>query len=156
VVFLFGNLLSSLYESEIKPNDLERAKQLVSNFYRIPKEVLDKVKVKTSHLPTIYACFIRKIDDYLQIIYKPIGKILGLYNPERKEIYIDRSSPYKQKIKTILHEYIHAVQDYLGKFYTKSRKELEEEAYKVSDYLSKIYSQTSQKFLSSSNYLALI
>jgi len=117
---------------------------------------LDKVKIKPPPLPTICACFKRKIDDYLKIINKPIGKILGLYNPERKEIYIDRSSPYKQKIKTILHEYIHAVQDYLGKFYTKSRKELEEEAYKVSDYLSKIYSQTSQKFLSSSNYLALI
>jgi len=63
---------------------LERAKQLVSKFYQIPKDVLDKVKVRTSYLPTIYACFIRKIGNYLQIIYKPLIKILGLYNPERK------------------------------------------------------------------------
>jgi hypothetical protein len=156
VVFLFGNLLSRLYESEINAEDLERAKQLVSKFYQIPKEVLDKVKVKTSHLPTIYACFIRKIGNYLQIVYKPIGKILGLYSPERKEIYIDRNLPYYQKIKTILHEYVHAAQDYLGRLYTKTREELEEEARNVSGRLFKIYNQVSRKFLSFLNYPILV
>jgi len=145
---LFDNLLSILYENEIKREDLEKVKKLVSSFYKIPKNVLDRVKLKFSYLPTIYTCFIRKIVDYLQIIYKPIGKILGFYDPKRKEVYVDRNLSYHQKIKTLLHEYVHAVQDYLGKFYTKSRREVEEEAYKVSEYLFKIYNQVSRKFLS--------
>ncbi|MFZ8830367.1 MAG: ImmA/IrrE family metallo-endopeptidase [Candidatus Aenigmatarchaeota archaeon] len=153
---MFSNLLSSLYEREINAEDLERAKQLVSKFYQIPKDVLDKVKIKTSYLPTIYAFFIRKIGNYLQIIYKPLVKILGFYNPERKEIYIDRNLSYSQKIKTILHEYVHAAQDYLGKLYTKTIEELEEEAHNVSDYLSKIYNQVSRKFLSFLDYPALV
>jgi len=153
---LFDSLLSSLYKDEINNEDLERAKELVSKFYKIPKDVLDRVKLKTSYLPTIYACFIRKIGDYSQIIYRPIGKILGLYDPSKKEIYIDKNLSYYQKIKTLLHEYIHAAQDYLGKLYIKSRRELEEKAHKISEYLSKIYSQASQKFLSFSSYLTLI
>ena len=153
---MFEKLISRLYENEIRNEDLEKTKSLVSNFYKIPKEVLDKVKVKTSYLPTIYVCFIRRIGDYLQIIYKPIGRILGLYDPIRKEIYIEKNLSSSQRIKTILHEYIHVAQDYLGKLYTKSRKELEEEAYKVSDYLSKIYNQAFRKFPSFSSYLALI
>jgi len=152
---LFDNLLSSLYKDEINKEDLERAKELVSKFYKIPKDVLDKVRLKSSYLSTIYACFIRKMGDYLQIIYRPIGKILGLYDPSKKEIYIDKNLSYYQKIKTLLHEYIHAAQDYLGKLYTKSRGELEEEAHKVSECLFKIYNQASQKFLSFLGYFHL-
>jgi predicted metallopeptidase len=153
---LFEKLIPKLYDSEIRNEDLEKAKNIVSDFYKIPKTALDNVKVKTSYLPTIYACIVRRVGDYLQIIYKPIGKILGLYNPLKKEIYIDKNLSYPQRIKTILHEYIHAAQDYLGKLYTKSRKELEEEAYKVSDYLSKIYNQAFRKSPSFSSYQALI
>jgi hypothetical protein len=153
---LFEKLLSKLYDSEIRNEDLERAKSLVSYFYKIPKEALDKVIVKTSYLPTIYACIVRRVGDYLQIIYKPIGKILGLYDPRRKEIYIDKNLSYQQRIKTILHEYIHVAQDYLGKLYTKSRRELEEEAYKVSDYLFKNYNQVFRTFPSFSSYQVLI
>jgi len=153
---LFNNLLSILYKNEIKREDLEKVKELVSNFYKIPKSALDKIKLKTSQLPTIYACFIRKIGDYLQIIYKSVGKFLGFYDPNRKEVYVDKNLSCHQKIKTLLHEYVHAAQDYLGKFYTKSRRELEEEAHKVSEYLSKIYNRASQKSLSFSSYLALI
>jgi len=98
---------------------------LVSNFYKIPKSVLDKVKLKISLLPTIYTCFIRKIGDYLQIIYRPVAKILGLYDSSKKEVYIDRNLSYHQKIRTLLREYVHVVQDYLGKIYIKNRKELE-------------------------------
>jgi len=150
---LFDNLLSSLYKNEIKREDLEKVKELVSSFYKIPQNVLNRVKLKSSYLPTIYACFIRKIGDYLQIIYRPIAKILGFYDPNRKEVYVDRNLPYHQKIKTLLHEYVHAAQDYLGKFYTKSRKELEKEAHEVSEYLFKIYNRASQKFPSFSSYL---
>lgn len=156
MVNLFEKLLSRLYDNGIRSEDLESVKRLVSNFYKIPKEALDNVKVKTSYLPTIYACFVIRIGDYLKIIYKPIGKILGLYDPRRKEIYIDKNLSYSQRIKTILHEYIHAAQDYLGKLYIKNRRELEEEAYKVSAYLSKIYSQASRKFPSFSSYPILV
>lgn len=154
--FLLNNLVNSLYEQKIENKDLEKVKQLVSNYYRIPKEVLDKVKVKMSNLPTIYVCFVRRIGDYLQILYKPIAKILGLYDPKNKEIYIDKNISYNQKIKTALHEYVHAAQDYLGKLSKLNREKLEEEARSVSEHLFKIYNQASQKFLSFLNYLAPI
>ena len=156
VVMVFNNLLSSLYKERICSEDLERIKQLVANFYKIPKEALDKVKVKIANLPTIYLCITRKVGDWLQILYKPIGKILGLYHPEKKEIYIDKNIPYYQKLKALIHEYIHAAQQYLGKFKNSSRQELEEEAYKVSSYLFRIYNRAFRKPLSSLNCLALI
>ncbi len=140
-------LLSKLYDyEEINNKDLEKTKELVSKIYNIPKSLLDKVKVRFSTLPTIYVYSIRRVGNYLEVIYKPIAKILGFYNPAKKEIYIEkRLSPY-QKFKTLIHEYIHAAQDYLGKLYTKSKEELEEEAYRLSDKLSKIYNQVSQKY----------
>jgi len=81
---LFEKLLSKLYDSEIINEDLEKAKNIVSDFYKIPKTALDNVKVKISYLPTIYACIVRRVGDYLQIIYKSIGKILGLYDPLKR------------------------------------------------------------------------
>jgi len=82
---LFEKLLSKLYDSEIINEDLEKAKKIVYDFYnKIPKGALDNVKVKISYLPTIYACIVRRVGDYLQIIYKSIGKILGLYDPLKR------------------------------------------------------------------------
>lgn len=156
IMFAFNRLFNELYEQRIYSEDLERVKTLVSNFYKIPKEALDKVKVKIASLPTIYLCIIRKVGDWLQILYKPIGKILGLYHPEKKEIYIDKNIPYYQKLKALIHEYIHAAQQYLGKFKNSSRQELEEEAYKVSSYLFRIYNRAFRKPLSFLNYPALI
>jgi len=43
--------LSNLYNVGIEKNDLERVKELVSNYYKIPKEALDKVKVSYEILP---------------------------------------------------------------------------------------------------------
>ena len=154
--YMWKNFLRNLYKENVTSNDLEKIKNLVSSFYKIPKEALDKVKVKYSSLPTICMYIVRRIGNYIQILYKPIAKVLGLYSPETKEVYIDRNLPFYAKIKTLLHEYVHAAQDYLGKLYRKTRKELEEEAHKVSDYLFKIYSRASQKPPSSLSYPTLI
>jgi len=153
---MFGNFISSLYEQKVGSQDLERVKELVSGFYRIPKMVLDKVKVKFSSLPTIYLYIAKRVGDYLKVLYLPIGKILGLYDPLKKEIYVEKNIPYSQKIKTLLHEYVHAAQDYLGRLSNKSRNHIESEARLVSEYLFKIYSQASQRYPSSLGCLALI
>jgi len=152
----FSNFLHDLYEQRICSEDLEKVKQLVANFYQIPKKVLDRVKVKMANLPTIYLYAMRRVGNYLQILYRPIGKILGIYHPEKREIYVDKNISYSQKLKALIHEYIHTAQQYLGKFKRFSKEELEREAYKVSDYLFKIYSRAFQKPLSFLSYLALI
>lgn len=154
---MWHNLLNSLYQKEnLSYKDLEDVKNLVAGYYKIPKKVLDNVKVRFSSLPTAYVCWISKMSNYIKILYQPVAKILGLYYPETKEIYVEKNQSKNNKIKTLIHEYIHAAQDYLGKIYKKSREELEKEAHLISDYLFKIYNQNSQKPFSSSSYLALI
>ena len=153
---MFEKILINLYREELNQSDIEKVKNLVSDFYKVSREVLDKVKISYSNLPTFYACVIRKIGDYVQVLYRPIAKILGVYNPKTKEVYIDKKIPYNLKVKTLIHEYVHAIQDYLGKLYTNSKRELEKEAHKVSDYLFKIYNQASQKFASFLNYPTLV
>lgn len=146
-------LLDFLYESRIKDKDLETVKNLVSKYYKIPKDVLDNVRIEYKKLPEIWAVFVRKLGNYIQVIYRPLAKILGLYDPVKKEISIDYSLPYYHKIKTLIHEYVHAAQDYLGDIYKKSREKIEKEARLVTNYLFKIYNQASQKYPSFLNYL---
>ncbi|MFH7880641.1 MAG: hypothetical protein QXI09_01390 [Candidatus Aenigmatarchaeota archaeon] len=145
-------LLNQLYEERIRGIDLEIVKTLVSKFYGIPRAILDGVPIIYQRLPEIYEVFVRRVGNSLQVVYKPIGKILGLYDPLRKEIRIDYTLPYYEKIKTLIHEYIHVAQDYLGKLYKKSRRKIEEEAHMVSEYLSRIYNLVSQKYFSSLSY----
>jgi Zn-dependent peptidase ImmA (M78 family) len=128
---MYSSISEKLYETKI---DLDKIKSLVANFYNIPKEVLNKVKVYFENLP--YVLKIEKIGNRIKIY---INKILGFYIPGKKEIYIDEKIPYKCKVLTLLHEYVHAAQDYIGKFYRKSREFIETEARKVSEYLLRKY-----------------
>jgi hypothetical protein len=153
---MFKDLPLELYECRLNSKDIEKLQELVSDFYKIPKETLEKVKVRFTHLPEIWLYVIKRIGNYIQIVYRPIEKTLGLCNPKKGEIFVEERLPFFQKIKTLIHEYTHIAQYTLGMFSRKSKKELEEEADKVSDYLSKIYTQASQKFPSSSSYLILI
>ncbi|MEM5815144.1 MAG: hypothetical protein QXD89_01500 [Candidatus Aenigmatarchaeota archaeon] len=137
----------------IEEKDIKRIKELVSSYYKVPERILENIKLSYNKLPQVYLILIKKFGSYIQVFYKPVAKILGFYDSDKKEIKIDYRLPYHQKIKTLIHEYIHAVQDYLGKLYKESREKIEEEAYKVSNYLFKIYNQTSQKFPSFLNYL---
>jgi hypothetical protein len=143
--------LHNLYNEKIGYGDLERIKELVSNFYKIPKNTLDRVKMKFDCLPVVY--IFDKVGNYIRHFVNIIG---GLYNPEKKEIVINKYINKDDKIKAIIHEYVHAAQDYLGKIYKLSREKIEEEAYRVTDELLKIYNQASRKPLSSLGYLVPI
>lgn len=151
------DLLHKLFSNyEVKKEDLEKVKELVADYYKIPKSFLDRVKVSYSNLPVIYSVYLKRFGDYIILIYKPIAKVFGLYNPSTKEISIDYKLSYSKKIKTLIHEYVHAAQDYLGKIYKLSKEKIEEEAEKISDYLFRIYNQAFQRSLSSLSYLVPI
>jgi hypothetical protein len=119
---------------EINPPDLEKVKDIVAKFYNIPKEFFDKIKVEYTKLP--YLIEIRKVGNYVHLF---IRKILGIYDVLKKKIYIDKNLPYNLKILTAIHEFVHAAQDYLGKFYRESREKMEKEAKKVANFLFRIF-----------------
>jgi Zn-dependent peptidase ImmA (M78 family) len=131
---MFKELQYNLYNDMLNINkDIEIVKELVAKFYNIPKEALDRVKLKFKSLPIIFY----KAGDYIKYVVKKIG----LYYPDKKEINIEKNLPYYEKIKALIHEYVHAAQDYLGKIGRLSKKKIEEEAYIVTNYLSRIYKQ---------------
>jgi Zn-dependent peptidase ImmA (M78 family) len=119
---------------EINPLDLERAKNLVAKFYNIPKEIFNRIRVEYKRLP--YLIEVRRFGNY---IYLFVRRILGVYDVLKKKIYIDKTLPYNLKILTLLHELIHAAQDYIGRIYRKSKEFIEAEARKVSEYLFRKY-----------------
>lgn len=145
----FSNYFKNLYRENLDKKDLEKVKKMVAEFYKIPEKVLDKVKIYYNKLPEIYKVFIVKIKNLYTMLYVPVGKVLGMYLPDKKEIYLDGKLSYFGKVKTLFHEYVHAAQDYLGKLYRNSLEKIEEEARKVSDYLFKIYILNSRRSSSS-------
>jgi hypothetical protein len=128
---MYFSISKKLYETKI---DLDKIKNLVANFYNIPKKVLNKVKVYFENLP--YILKIERIGNRINIY---ISKILGFYIPGKKEIYIDKRIPYIYKILALLHEFVHAAQDYIGRIYRRGRESIEAEARKVSEYLLRKY-----------------
>ncbi|MCS7093913.1 MAG: hypothetical protein RMJ18_01900 [Candidatus Aenigmarchaeota archaeon] len=141
----FSNYFKNLYRENLDKKDLEKVKKMVAEFYKIPEKVLDKVKIYYNKLPEIYKVFIVKIKNLYTMLYVPVGKVLGMYLPDKKEIYLDEKLSYFGKVKTLFHEYTHAAQDYLGKLYRNSLEKIEEEARKVSDYLFRIYILNSRR-----------
>lgn len=94
---MFKDLPLELYECRLNSKDIEKLQELVSDFYKIPKETLEKVKVRFTHLPEIWLYVIKRIGNYIQIVYRPIEKTLGLCNPEKREIFVEERLPFFQK-----------------------------------------------------------
>jgi Zn-dependent peptidase ImmA (M78 family) len=115
---------------EINPVDLEGAKDLVAKFYNIPKEIFDRIRIEYTRLP--YLIEMKRFGNHIYLFVK---RILGMYDVSKKKIYIDKNLPYMLKILTLLHELVHAAQDYIGRIYRKSKEFIEAEARKVSEYL---------------------
>ncbi len=119
---------------EINPIDLEKAKYLIAKFYNIPKEIFDRIRIEYTRLP--YLIEMKRFGNHVYLFVK---RILGIYDVLKKKIYIDKTLPYNLKILTLLHELVHAAQDYIGKIYRKSREVIEAEARKISEYLFRKY-----------------
>ncbi len=109
------SLLKSLYNHK---RLVDAVKEEVAKEYKIPKKALN-IPVRYALLPWL---IIKKGFSYL------VGKILGVYAREKKEILIDYSlwfkslfsyNALKTYIKTLAEEFAHAAQDYLGKLKAK-------------------------------------
>lgn len=119
------------------------------------------LKVKMAKLPSKYGVALKKTKDGLKLIYVPIGKIFGMYNPDTEEHFVDPigfgefDDPEREYWKrlgvgdripdalpTNGHEYIHHAQNKLGiiqkavsKLGDKARSYIEGYASTVSDKL---------------------
>jgi Zn-dependent peptidase ImmA (M78 family) len=110
----------------------ERAKRAISDYYHIPKEYLDKIKICYKKLP---CKIIIDRNDWFPV---SLSALLGHYDKKRKKIYIEKNLPNDAKFLTLLHEFVHAVQDYYGKYEMpnkESSRKLEREAKDISAHL---------------------
>ena len=133
------------FTNSLYSNLIEEVKQEVAREFNINPANLN-CKIKILPLPKFY--FFKKIGNKL---YAFIGKILGAYNPLKKEIYIDSFLWFKSKfnfdvlklyLKTLAEEFAHRAQHYLGKlkpyyFEDYFRSKVEREAKKVAQKVTK-------------------
>jgi Zn-dependent peptidase ImmA (M78 family) len=113
-------LYQRLYSANNKELE-EKAKRVISNYCNIPKEYLDKIKVHYIKPPC--EIIINRNNRTISL-FSP----LGFYSIERKEIYIDKNLPNDVKYLALLHEFLHAAQDYHGRF-----EKCDEECRKIVD-----------------------
>lgn len=110
----FKNLVGNLYSRKIED---EVVNEVAKEYKMNPHDLRNRIKIKVGFLPFI--SYIKRIGNK---IYRRVGKVLGVYNPLKKEIYIDfwiylqklfgNLKPY---VKVLAEEVCHAVQDYLGR-----------------------------------------
>jgi len=116
----FFGWIKSLYSKDLDEEVIEE----VAREYRISPNELKKEIRGVNILPLPFISYAKKIGNK---VYKKIGKVLGAYNPLRKEIYIDLWV-YLQKVfgnlkpyvKTFAEEVCHAAQKYLGRLKPRS------------------------------------
>jgi len=151
---MIRSLARKLY-SNIRESIRKSLQRITDEFsYRLRNYVGSKLNIpqySVHELPTIYEATVLVTKNRIQILIRPIGKILGTYIPELRKIVID---PILEKCKhlkeyVLKHEYAHYIQDLLG-ILTKYPREFIEG---MADYLVEKYGNLKRSIGSLSPYI---
>jgi hypothetical protein len=135
----FDLLQKELYEPELGSYlgaTIKSAEKKVSAFFkRRPKGL----KYVIQRLPTYYALGFRKIGGAVRAYLRPIGKVLGTYDPHTDTIAIDPINLLDRNLleHTLVHELVHYYQKILGYLKIYPRALIERMASYITD--RKIY-----------------